>query len=96
MLAPLTLGTSGRDDAGESERTAARDVELFDVFTDASGAKIPSDQKSLAYFKLLIAARAHADADEVNAAHAKLKVRLKTEFWEWRCGIECPLPAGCN
>ncbi len=54
------------------------DVELFDVFADASGAKIPADKKSLAYSLTYRSAERTLTADEVNAAHTRLKERLKS------------------
>jgi len=54
------------------------DVELFDVFSDASGAKIPADKKSLAYSLTYRSTDRTLTADEVNAAHARLKERLKS------------------
>jgi phenylalanyl-tRNA synthetase beta chain len=55
-------------------------VELFDVFTDPTGAKVPADRKSLAYSLTYRSAGRTLTADEVNAAHAKLKERLRTEL----------------
>ncbi len=55
-------------------------VELFDVFTDPAGARVPADCKSLAYSLTYRSAERTLTADEVNAAHAKLKDRLKTEL----------------
>ncbi|MCE9610658.1 MAG: phenylalanine--tRNA ligase subunit beta [Chthoniobacter sp.] len=55
-------------------------VELFDVFTDPTGAKIPADKKSLAYSLTYRSPERTLTADEVNAAHAKLKERLKSEL----------------
>ncbi|MEQ1861403.1 MAG: phenylalanine--tRNA ligase subunit beta [Chthoniobacteraceae bacterium] len=52
-------------------------VELFDVFADPSGAKIPADRRSLAYSLTYRSTERTLTADEVNAAHAKLKDRLK-------------------
>ncbi len=54
------------------------DIELFDVFADPSGAKIPADKKSLAYSLTYRSSDRTLTADEVNAAHARLKERLKT------------------
>lgn len=52
-------------------------VELFDVFTDATGAKVPADQRSLAYSLTYRSIERTLTTDEVNAAHSKLKERLK-------------------
>ena len=53
-------------------------VELFDVFTDPSGAKIAADKRSLAYSLTYRSTARTLTSDEVNAAHAKLKERLTT------------------
>jgi phenylalanyl-tRNA synthetase beta chain len=81
MLVPLTL----RHEAIAATLAKAKEpllagVELFDVFTDATGAKVPSDKKSLAYSLTYRSPERTLTADEVNAAHAKLKERLKTEL----------------
>jgi len=79
MLAPLDLA----HDRISSTLTGANEpllagVELFDVFTDATGAKIPADKKSLAYSLTYRSPERTLTADEVNTAHGKLKERLKT------------------
>ncbi|HYR57699.1 MAG TPA: hypothetical protein VEO95_03675, partial [Chthoniobacteraceae bacterium] len=79
LLAPLTLPhekivttlTGAHEPLLES-------IELFDVFTDPAGAHIPADQKSLAYSLTYRAPDRTLAADEVNAAHARLKERLKS------------------
>jgi phenylalanyl-tRNA synthetase beta chain len=80
MLAPIELThetiTSSLASAKEPLLAGA---ELFDVFVDPSGAKIPSDKKSLAYSLTYRSAERTLTADEVNAAHAKLKQRLVSE-----------------
>jgi phenylalanyl-tRNA synthetase beta chain len=77
MLAPLDLThetiTSSLASAKEPLLVGA---ELFDVFIDPSGAKIPTDKKSLAYSLTYRSPERTLTADEVNAAHAKLKQRL--------------------
>jgi len=79
MLAPLDLAHDriATALAGANEPLLAG-VELFDVFTDATGAKIPADKKSLAYSLTYRSAERTLTADEVNAAHGKLKERLKS------------------
>ncbi len=54
------------------------DMELFDVFADPSGTRIPADKKSVAYSLTYRSTDRTLTADEVNAAHARLKERLKT------------------
>jgi phenylalanyl-tRNA synthetase beta chain len=55
-------------------------VALFDLFTDPSGEKLPADKKSLAYSLTYRAADRTLTATEVNAAHARLKERLRSEL----------------
>ncbi len=55
-------------------------IELFDLFTDPTGAKLPADKKSLAYSLTYRAPDRTLTADEVNAAHGQLKERLKAEL----------------
>lgn len=53
------------------------DIQLFDLFSDPDGIRIPAGQKSLAYSLTYRSAEKTLIADEVNAAHARLKERLK-------------------
>ena len=55
-------------------------VELFDVFTDPAGVKIPAGQKSMAYSLTYLAKDRTLTAEEVNAAHARLKDCLRAEL----------------
>jgi phenylalanyl-tRNA synthetase beta chain len=55
-------------------------VELFDVFTDPEGVKIPAGQKSVAYALTYHSAERTLTADEVAEAHTRLKERLKAEL----------------
>ncbi len=81
MLAPEEVANSKISGllhgAGEQLLTA---VELFDVFTDPSGEKVPIGKKSLAYSLTYRALERTLTADEVNAAHARLKDKLKSEL----------------
>lgn len=78
MLAPLTLQHSQITAAiTEAKEPLLAGVEMFDVFTDPTGAKIPADKKSLAYSLTYRSTERTLTADEVNAAHAKLKERIK-------------------
>ncbi len=56
------------------------DVELFDVFSDPTGEKVPADKKSLAYSLTYRAEDRTLKAEEVAAAHARLKERLAAAF----------------
>jgi phenylalanyl-tRNA synthetase beta chain len=79
MLAPLTLAHAQIEQALRSaHEPLLADVELFDVFADPSGARIPADKKSLAYSLTYRSTERTLTADEVNAAHTRLKERLKT------------------
>jgi phenylalanyl-tRNA synthetase beta chain len=53
------------------------DIQLFDVFADPDGIRVPAGKKSLAYSLTYRSAEKTLVADEVNAAHARLKERLK-------------------
>ncbi|HWB60704.1 MAG TPA: phenylalanine--tRNA ligase subunit beta, partial [Chthoniobacteraceae bacterium] len=55
-------------------------VELFDVFTDPEGKKVPAGQKSMAYSLTYRDKNRTLTVDEVNAAHARLKDRLKADL----------------
>lgn len=55
-------------------------AELFDVFTDPTGAKLAPDKKSLAYSLLYRAPEKTLEAGEVEAAHGKLLDSLKKTF----------------
>ncbi|EDY21394.1 phenylalanyl-tRNA synthetase, beta subunit [Chthoniobacter flavus Ellin428] len=79
LLAPLQLAHAQIEQTlrGANEPLLA-DVELFDVFADPSGARIPADKKSLAYSLTYRSTERTLTADEVNAAHTRLKERLKT------------------
>jgi len=56
------------------------DIQLFDLFADPEGIRVPAGQKSLAYSLTYRSAERTLIADEVNAAHARLKERLKAEL----------------
>jgi len=55
-------------------------VKIFDVFTDSTGAKIAADRKSLAYSLTYRCKDRTLTSEEVNAAHARLKERLKLQL----------------
>ncbi|MEM9281086.1 MAG: phenylalanine--tRNA ligase subunit beta [Verrucomicrobiota bacterium] len=60
------------------EEPLLESVELFDVFQDPSGEKLPADKKSLAYSISYRAGDRTLEAAEVEAAHAKLLDSLKS------------------
>jgi len=79
LLAPLTLAHAQIEETLRSaNEPLLAEVELFDVFADASGIRIPADKKSVAYSLTYRSAERTLTADEVNAAHTRLKERLKT------------------
>lgn len=81
LLAPLALAHAEIEAALlRAKEPLLAGVELFDVFTDPTGARVPADKKSLAYSLTYRSAERTLTADEVNTAHAKLKDRLKTEL----------------
>lgn len=77
MLAPQTLIHTEIEAAllGAND-PLLRDVSIFDLFTDATGSKIPADKKSLAYSLTYRADDRTLTQDEVNTAHTRLKNRL--------------------
>lgn len=81
VLAPLTLAHARIVGVLEGAREPLlTSVELFDVFNDRRGERLPADKKSLAYSLTYRAPDRTLTADEVNAAHVRLKERLKTEL----------------
>ncbi len=81
MLVPLTLSHAAISAVlAKAKEPLLAEVELFDVFTDATGAKVPADKKSLAYSLTYRSAERTLTADEVNAAHSRLKKRLTEEL----------------
>jgi phenylalanyl-tRNA synthetase beta chain len=81
LIAPLSLPhaeiVSVLRSAGEALLV---DVEVFDVFTDPTGVRVPADRKSIAYSLTYRSADRTLTTEEVNAAHARLKERLKTQL----------------
>jgi len=81
LLAPLTLAHQQiAATLSAAQEPLLAGVELFDVFTDATGAKVPADKKSLAYSLTYRSTERTLTADEVNVAHGRLKQRLITEL----------------
>ncbi len=65
------------ESAGES---LLQNVTLFDVFTDPTGERLPLDAKSVGYSLTYRAPDRTLTADEVNAAHGRLKQRVIVEL----------------
>ena len=77
MLVPLALGHAEVVRVLESVKEPLLvGVELFDVFADASGEKVPADRKSLAYSLTYRSVDRTLTTEEVNAAHGRLKEAL--------------------
>ena len=55
-------------------------IELFDIFKDDTGEKVPLGKKSVAYALTYRSNSKTLTADEVAAAHQRLKERLKAEL----------------
>jgi phenylalanyl-tRNA synthetase beta chain len=55
-------------------------VQLFDLFIDATGEKVPRDHRSMAYSLTYRSKERTLTVDEVNAAHGRLKERLRSEL----------------
>ena len=81
LIAPRALG---HHEVERTLRAAGEEllagVELFDVFTDPQGVRVPADAKSLAYSLTYRAADRTLTADEVNAAHSRLKQKIISEL----------------
>ena len=74
LLAPQTLTHSEIKSALLSANDLLLcDVSIFDLFTDATGAKIPADKKSLAYSLTYRSGDRTLTQEEVNTAHTRLK-----------------------
>jgi phenylalanyl-tRNA synthetase beta chain len=81
LLAPLTLQhaqiTATLLDAREPLLVS---VTLFDIFTDETGQKVPTDKKSLAYSLEYRALERTLTTEEVNTVHQKLKELLVSKL----------------
>lgn len=55
-------------------------TEIFDIFTDATGQRVPMGKKSVAYTLTYRSTERTLTADEVATAHNRLKERLKAEL----------------
>lgn len=75
--AELAHGTIEETLRGANEPLLAA-AELFDVFTDPAGQRVPVGQRSLGYSLTYRAPDRTLTAEEVNATHDRLKARLRT------------------
>jgi phenylalanyl-tRNA synthetase beta chain len=81
MVAPHAVSHAQIASALHSANEALlADARLFDLFSDPTGEKIPADKKSLAYSLTYRSPERTLTADEVNAAHTRLKERLVREL----------------
>jgi phenylalanyl-tRNA synthetase beta chain len=81
LVAPLGLAHARVVEVMESaQEELLTSVALFDVFTDATGVRVPVGSKSLGYSLTYRAADRTLTADEVNAAHGRLKQRVAAEL----------------
>lgn len=77
VSADLAAGTVA-DFFANHDEPLLESVELFDVFQDPSGEKLPADKKSLAYSISYRSGDRTLEAAEVETAHAKLLDSLKS------------------
>lgn len=81
LVAPAGLPHARVVEVMESaQEELLKSVTLFDVFTDATGEKVPVGSKSLGYSLTYRASDRTLTADEVNAAHGRLKQRVTAEL----------------
>lgn len=81
LVAPTELAHAAVARVLESAREPLLErVELFDVFTDPTGEKIAAGKKSMAYSLTYRADDRTLTLHEANAAHARLKDRLRAEL----------------
>ncbi len=81
LLAPRDLAHASVERVlRTAEQSLLAHIELFDLFTDPTGEKLPADKKSLAYSLTYRAQDRTLTADEVNAAHGQLRERLKAQL----------------
>ena len=81
LVAPASLAHQRILDVFKAaQEPLLRTVELFDVFTDPKGERLALGTKSLGYSLTYRSAERTLTANEVNAAHARLKQRVTTEL----------------
>jgi len=81
LIAPCGLAHGRVVEVLESAKEELlQSVALFDVFTDATGERVPVGSKSLGYSLTYRASDRTLTADEVNAAHGRLKQRVTAEL----------------
>ncbi len=78
LTAPLTLSFGAvREAVLAQKEPLLQSLHLFDLFTDASGNKLPADRKSLAISLTFRSVERTLTAEEVNASTDRLKAGLK-------------------
>lgn len=81
ILAPISLAAGELKDFIETyNEPLLVSVELFDVFADPTGSKLPADKKSLAFSLLYRREDRTLEASEVEASHAKLLDSIRQKF----------------
>jgi phenylalanyl-tRNA synthetase beta chain len=81
MLAPLAVSNARVEAVLRSANEPLLvDLELFDVFTDLTGEKIPTDKKSMAFALTYRSGERTLTADEATAIHNRLKEKLRAEL----------------
>ena len=81
LVCPLPLAYADIENVlREAKEDLLATVEPFDVFTDASGEKLPADRKSIAISLTFRAVGRTLTSEEVNAACERLKQGLKAKL----------------
>ena len=81
IIAPQSLQHAQIDETlRAAQEPLLIDIQLFDCFADPTGVRLPTDQKSLAYSLTFRSPERTLTTDEVNAANARLKERLKASL----------------
>ena len=81
LVAPVSLEHRRIVEVLESgKEELLQSVALFDVFTDPTGVRVPVGSKSLGYSLTYRVAERTLTAEEVNAAHGRLKQRVTAEL----------------
>ena len=70
------LPARNRHRPGRAKEPLLESVRLFDVFTDATGEKLPTDRKSLAYALTYRSPDRTLESAEVDAAHQRIVQQL--------------------
>jgi phenylalanyl-tRNA synthetase beta chain len=81
VVAPLALPSADISSAIHAAKEPLLvSIELFDVFTDTSGEKLPADRKSLAFSLTFRAAERTLTSEEVSSSFERIKAALKSDL----------------